>query len=208
MRRIIASALALGCSDYSVGDKADAADLPAPTTPEPVPAPQPDTIGVRDSATAPATCADVDLTGWAWIASAPFATEPDLLDAAGVPFHDPGFDAAGWTAVTLPDRNTPIGFDRAFRAQFELPVLPPGATLDLQSDDGLWIWLNGASVGHWGGAFQQEGCVNENAECIVTTTVPAVDVTALLVVGTNTIAGRVSNPVQNSWFEVTATCVE
>jgi hypothetical protein len=210
----VAGLLALACQDYSVGNKQDppvTPPAPEPTTePEPEPDPPVDSAPPVDSGLppAPVSCADVDLSPVAWLASGPFATADDPVDLAGLPFHAPGFSPDGWTPVVLPDRNTPIGFDRAFRGTLDLPVLPPGAVLDLQSDDGLWVWVNGTFVGHWGGDFQQEGCVNENAECLVTITVAPPDVTSLLVPGTNVIAGRVSNPVQNSWFEVTPLCVE
>ncbi|MCA9299663.1 MAG: hypothetical protein KDA28_11385, partial [Phycisphaerales bacterium] len=73
-------------------------------------------------------------------------------------------------------------------------------------DDGLWVWVNGTYVGNWGGAWQEEGCVNENAECLVTIQVDPIDVTDLLVVGTNTLAARVSNPVANAYFEILPEC--
>ncbi len=64
------------------------------------------------------------------------------------------------------------------------------------------------TVGQWGGGWQEEGCVNDEANCGETTEVAPVDVTALLVAGENTIAARVSNPVVNSYFSITPECIE
>ena len=137
-----------------------------------------------------------------------FATQPDPTDGAGRSFYDPDFDHAGYTTQTLPDQSVPVGFDRTYRAEFDLSELPPGLALDLQSDDGLWVWMNGQPVGHWGGDWQQEGCVNDNAQCVVTEVVAPVDVTGLLSIGTNTVAVRLSNPVLNSWIELVPACFE
>ena len=63
-------------------------------------------------------------------------------------------------------------------------------------------------MGQWGGAWQMEGCVNEHANCLITTPVDPVDVTALLVEGPNLLAARVSNPVLNSYFDVLPICVD
>lgn len=80
--------------------------------------------------------------------------------------------------------------------------------MDLQSDDGLWLWVNGVAVGHWGGAWQEEGCVNDEARCSVTNTVAPVEVTDLLVAGDNLVAARVSNAVDASYFQLHARCEE
>ncbi len=196
--------LAAACSDYQVWNEPDpASDGDADTDSDT------DTdVEVPDTGSRPVTCADIDLTGWSWLASPPLSTISDPVDLAGIPFYWAQFSPDGWTSTVLPDQNTPVGFDRAFRAQFELPILPPGAVLDLASDDGIWIWLNGAPVGHWGGDFQDEGCVNDNADCLLTIPVAPIEITDFLVLGNNTIAGRGSNPVLNSWFEVTARCVD
>ncbi|MCB9760528.1 MAG: hypothetical protein H6739_11870 [Alphaproteobacteria bacterium] len=156
----------------------------------------------------PVGCDQFELTPWSWWGSPPFDGPDDPTDGAGVPFYEPAAAVEGWSGVTLPDRNIPVHNDRVYRADVTLDRLPPALHLSLQSDDGIWLWVNGAFVGHWGGGWQEEGCVNENAQCLVTVSVDDLDITEHLVEGPNTIAARVSNPVANAWFEVIPYCVE
>ncbi len=198
--RLAIALILISCSDYELDNKGELPDITETDT-------DTDTDADTDSDTDPVTCDDFDFS-WIWIASASFDTQPDPTDAGGLPFHDPGFDDSGYLAQILPDQSVPVGFDRAYRAQFELSQIPPSLLLDMQSDDGIWVWLNGGVVGHWGGDWQQEGCVNENAQCIVTETVPPQDVTSFLQIGTNTLAARLSNPIMNSWIEIVPICVD
>jgi hypothetical protein len=102
----------------------------------------------------------------------------------------------------------PSGQDKVYRAEFIFDQMPPALFLSMQSDDGMSFYLNGQLVGHWGGAWQEEGCVNDNAGCLESVTVTPVDVTSYLQVGTNVAAARVSNPIDNSYFEVFTECVD
>jgi hypothetical protein len=204
MRWILTGVIgAAGCQEYGLGTKPDPDPMPIDsavpqTTPEPEPTPpEPEP-----------SCATFVAPTLVWVGSTPFTDPLDPVDAAGLPFWDPAADTTAWPAVTLPDRDVPIGTDRAYVGTFELAELPPNLSVSLQSDDGIWLWVNGAEIGHWGGAWQQEGCVNENANCLVTTSVPDVDVTPHLQLGTNRFAARVSNPVFDAWFEVIVTCVD
>jgi hypothetical protein len=201
---LVAIVMTVGCSEYSLNGKGkDPALAPSPDTEEPT---EPTPEEAPEQPVTP-SCADVAIHPWAWQASEPFPHLEDPVDAIGRPFWDP--DAAlGWAPITLPDRAVPIGDDRAYVSTFELEALPTNLWLNLQSDDGLWVWVNGTYVGNWGGDWQEEGCVNENAECLVTTDVPPVLITDLLVVGTNHIAARLSNPVASSYFEILPECVD
>jgi len=146
---------------------------------------------------------------WEWWGSQPFPGAADPADSDGDPFWSPSFDMVGWSTVAMPDQgHSPPGTDRAYRAAFWLESIPPALMLSMQSDDGLWFWLNGQPVGHWGGSWQEEGCVNDDAACVQTVTVDPVDVTPLLVPGWNAAAARVSNPVMNAFFDVYTDCVE
>ena len=191
--------LVAGCSDYGIGNKpvegtpgADSGDL---------------TVAPPDSDLPEPICPQLDLA-WAWTGSPAILVEADPVDGAGAPFWDPAYVETGWTPAPLPDRSAATGADRAYRATFKLDAIPGAVQVDLQSDDGIWLWVNGAPIGHWGGAWQEEGCVNEDADCLVTVDVPPVDLTPWLAVGPNTIAGRVSNPVANGFFDVIPSCVE
>lgn len=202
--RWILPLLVVACSDYQLDHKGEA----APT--DTAPAPRTLTDGATASDTAPpapaADCTSFDAIDWRWSTGAPFATQPDPVDALGQPFWSPDFDLAGLIPVALPHTDIPVGQDRVYVARFDLVEIPPHVALNLQSDDGIRVWVNGVAVGDWGGDWQQEGCVNENANCVVTTTVPPVAVTSLLQVGTNHVAARVSNPVANAWFEILPEC--
>lgn len=153
-----------------------------------------------------AACDEVELA-WSWWATAPFTGPADPTDGAGLPFWDPEATPQ-LSAISLPDLDIPVGSDRAYRATFTLSGVPDALLLSLQSDDGLWLWVNGEPAGHWGGDYQEEGCVNENARCVQTVAVPALDITPLLRRGENVIAARVSNPVANAWFEILPSCQE
>lgn len=167
----------------------------------------PDT-GVPDLPPPPAPGCDEIPEDWDWIASDPFDEEADPVDGIGLPFWDPSASMATWAPIPIPDLDVPVGQDRAYRAEFDLTVLPPALTLDLQSDDGIWVWVNGTFVGHWGGAWQQEGCVNEHAQCYVTTAAPPIDITEHLIVGANVVAARVSNAIANAYFHIIPGCTE
>ena len=142
-----------------------------------------------------------------WWGSQPFASAADPTDSAGRAFWEAGFDLAGWSTVSVPDSgHTPPGNDRAYRATFTLDAVPERVLVELQSDDGLRLWVNGVEVGQWGGGWQEEGCVNDEAQCLYTTTVEPVAVDAWLTPGENVIAARVSNAVDLSYFQLHAFC--
>ncbi len=153
-------------------------------------------------------CAAFGALGLTWEAGASFTDFADPTDSEGTPFWDPSAALDSFSGVSLPHRDIPVGSDRAYVGSFWLDTLPPGLFVDIQSDDGLWVWVNGVEVGHWGGDWQEEGCVNENAECLYTVDIDPVEVTDLLVPGENRFAARVSNPVANAWFELTPSCVD
>lgn len=199
----IALAAIVGCSDYELGSKPDAATapdsgLPPVTTSTPVPPPPPP----------PLTCATYTDPAWTWLTGAPFGDEADPVDAYGAPFWAAAHDRSRWTAVTLPHLDVPVGQDRVYAGSWTWDTLPANLTLELESDDGIWLWVNERYVGHWGGDWQEEGCVNEHANCLVTTAVGGVDVTPYLVEGDNLIAARVSNAISNAYFEVVPGCVD
>lgn len=208
--------LLVACSDFGL-NKAAAGDpgvgtedsaAPVDTGTETTPVDTDPTGTGTDTVTEEVDCTGVDFGAWSWWGSQPIAEEADPEDAAGHAFWDPAYDMVGWSTVVLPEHNIPVGADRAYLAHFSLPTVPENVSFDLASDDGLWLWLNGTFVGHWGGEWQEEGCVNDDAGCVITVSVAAVDVTASVLPGDNVIAARVSNPVMDAWFDVQARCVE
>lgn len=154
-------------------------------------------------------CEDLDFSTLQWWGSMPFTSEADPVDGSGVAFYDAGFTLTDWSTVSVPDSgHNPAGNDRAYRAVLTLPSAGERLFVDLQSDDGLWLWVNGTEIGHWGGGWQEEGCVNDEALCLETETVAPVEVTDALVAGENVLAARVSNAVEGSYFQLHAYCVE
>lgn len=154
-------------------------------------------------------CEDtLDTSEWDWWASQPFEGAEHPVDESGREFWEPEAWMVGWHTVVMPVQNIPPGTDEVFRGTFWIDDLPPKLYLSMQSDDGIWFWANGVQVGQWGGDWQEEGCVNDNANCTETTTVPPQDITDLLVEGENVVAARVSNAVMNAWFEVVTECVD
>lgn len=218
MRAVVLTLLLAACSDYEIkGTNPHAGTTPTTSTPTagtpggtPTGTPAgtpPGTTGGTPTWPATVPCTGFD-PNWQWWGSPPFDTQADRVDPAGVPFWDPAHQLVDYSTIVLPERNIPVGFDKAFVAWFDLPDPAPQLHLELQSDDGIWVWVNGVSVGHWGGDWQQEGCVNDNANCVESVVVLPVDVSSYVQPGANVIAARVTNPVMNSWFEVLAVCIE
>jgi|GEM_PF-1564706 len=207
--------LHLGCSEFGLNRKEeDPVGTDSGTT---VPV---DTSGDSDAPTedsdptggttdtTPVECDGVSFPTSQWWGSQPFSTEADPVDAAGRPFYDPAYEMVGWSTVVLPERNTPVGYDKAFLTRFTLHSAPPDWHLDFDSDDGLWLWLDGDFLGHWGGDWQEEGCVNDAADCLISVDADPVDVTAWATPGEHVLAGRVSNATTASWFDVRMICLE
>lgn len=200
--------IVLACQEYGLKD------LP-PDVPEPEDTDPPEEVVVDSDPPEepvedppPPSCDGVTLTVEEVFASAPFDDATDPADGAGLSFFQPGFDTSTWSAVTLPDVGSiPIGFDRVYRGVLRVVGAPPSTRLELQSDDGIAVWINGDRVGRWGGAWQQEGCVNDDASCIVFEYVDPVDISAHVQPGDNLIAFRVSNPVANSYADLRVHCV-
>lgn len=215
MHRLSVPALALlvaGCSDYELANQeksvgATGTETTATSTPGTPTTPGTTTPGTTTTPVQTVPCTGFD-DQWDWWGSPPYTQAADWTDPAGLPFWDPGHDIVDYATVQLPGQNIPALHDKSYVAWFDLPDPAPVLHLDLQSDDGIWIYVNGDFVGHWGGDWQQEGCVNENANCVERVTVPPVDISAFVQPGANLIAARVSNPVAGSWFEVRARCIE
>lgn len=211
---------AAGCSDYffAPGDDGGAEDPPEDDDTTPAPSDD-DTSGTGDDDTG--TQEDDDTTpdlppcdeampaDWQWWGSPPFSEEEDPTDGSGRPFWAVDFEMVDFSTVVLPDSgHIPTGHDRVYRSDFALDFVPADFFLSMQSDDGIWFWLNGIEVGHWGGDWQQEGCVNGDAECVTSQVVDPVWITPYLVAGPNVAAARISNPVMNDYFDAYTDCVD
>jgi len=154
-------------------------------------------------------CDETLEAAWPWWGSQPFSTQADPVDGWGRPFYALDYDMVGFSTVSMPDAgHTPAGTDKVYRATFHLDWVPDKLFLSMQSDDGMWFYANGELLGHWGGDWQEEGCVNDDASCTEYVYVDPVDISDLLQVGSNVVAARVSNPIMNSFFDVYTECEE
>lgn len=221
MRLLVVGLGLLSCSDYGlkVGDQGEGRPLDTSTPPdtgdtssdtaetaETGDSNTTDTLDSPDTDTRP--CADLsDPSSWTWWGSQPFDEAADPTDDSGVPWYSTSFDMVGWSTVSLPDSgHCPAGNDRVYRAWFSVPDLDHRYTFRLQSDDGIWVYINGSYVGHWGGEWQEEGCVNDDASCSEAVDVDPVNITDYLVAGDNLVAIRVSNAINNHYFDLQYEC--
>ncbi len=192
---LVSAVLLLGCNEYDIAAKNEApaeVDTEVPEVEQPVP-----------------SCAEVSLQLLDWAATAPFVGQTDPMDSQGRAFWEQDFDESGLSSVSIPDvGNIPAGMDRVYVATLSVSGVPPGVALDLQSDDGLAVWLDGELLGRWGGGWQQEGCVNDQANCVSFDIVAPIDVTERLLQGDHRVALRVSNPVEGSYASVAVRCTD
>lgn len=152
-------------------------------------------------------CNGVGLWTDQWWGSMPYGHESDLTDGSGRPYYATDYEMRDYSTVSMPDEgHIPSGYDKSYRVDLWLDAEGPRIFVDLQSDDGLWVYVNGERVGQWGGGWQEEGCVNDLANCTEFVEVSAVEITDKLNVGRNVLAVRVSNAVNNSYMWVSPRC--
>lgn len=127
-----------------------------------------------------------------WRASAAVDDCTGPTDSQGDPWFAPDFDDSGWSAVSLPaSGGIPSSRDRYFRGTFTLDA-KADAVFSFDTDDGLWVYVNGAFKGHWGGACHAGGCVGHPPSSCGSARV-YVDVSDDLVPGENVISFHLSN---------------
>lgn len=221
MARILLILALAGCTDYGLkvkdGPEQGARDTSTPPDTGDAPTDSAETAdsAAEDSGSAldapdtdPRPCADPsDPSTWEWWGSQPFDEEDGPTDDRGVPWTSTSYDMVGWSTVSLPDSgHCPAGQDRAYRAWFQPDDLEHKYKFRLQSDDGIWVYVNGDLVGHWGGDWQEEGCVNDGASCTSTVDVDPINLTDALHTGDNLVAIRVSNAINNQYFDLEVEC--
>jgi len=195
------------CTDYGLVKNLNPSGVPpdGEATDEPTPTEQQTPTDAPIVELPP--CSQATFPNWFWWGGQPFGEQDAATDSAGRPHWDMNFDMVGFSTVGLPDQgHSPPGTDRVYRAEFDLEFVPAVLYLWMQSDDGLWFWANGQLVGHWGGDWQEEGCVNDDAGCTESTVVVPVDISDYMVEGRNVVSARVSNPVNNAFFDIYVAC--
>lgn len=130
-----------------------------------------------------------------WIASSPANDCSGPVDEQGRAWYLPEFIPADWQTVAIPDNGSiTSGQDRYYRMEFDSRS-GRAAKVDLRSDDGVWLYVNGQLVGHWGG-----DCHGAKTSGNVT-----VNIGHFLRDGVNVIAAHVTNGPGGSYFDLTLT---
>jgi hypothetical protein len=156
-----------------------------------------------------------------WRATVAFKMGKDLKDPFLRSWYRPDYDDSLWQLVQLPDENSfgnKTPYERLYRSRFVLAdpkesvkvtMSPSPTSVDatptsqeseavnviFASDDGIWIYVNGDLLGHWGGRSKEGGCVNDPfRRCGVDRTIPPVAVPeSFLRPGENVLAVKVHN---------------
>lgn len=107
------------------------------------------------------------------------------------------FDDSGWDTVLPPLINDiDPDEDRFYRTIYTPPVGLESVALNVASDDGIWIYINGELIGNWGGSScYAPGCVGDVPwYCAVHENWLLLDISEHLIPGQpNVIAAHVSN---------------
>lgn len=86
----------------------------------------------------------------------------------------------GWQNISLPDSGWNCdNCYRRYRGTFDLNDLSHTIKAYFESDDGLWLYVNGAYAGHWGANPGQLRCVNHFFGCDVNDSVHDISLTNL-----------------------------
>jgi hypothetical protein len=139
------------------------------------------------------TLPDTEYPQWRASVSAPDCTGP--IDPNNSHWYEPDFDDSTWEVISPPLINDIApSEDRFYRTVYASP-LAGNVYLNVASDDGIWIYINGQFIGHWGGECHEPGCVGDVPwECEVGAGWLNIDVTQYLQPGqSNVIAAHVSN---------------
>jgi hypothetical protein len=96
-----------------------------------------------------------------WRASISMSSCAGPSDGVGNPWYETDFDDSNWELVSLPRVNDINAQENRFYRTIFTPSNGEKIYLNLASDDGVWLYINGTFIGHWGGDCQQTGCVGD-----------------------------------------------
>lgn len=142
-----------------------------------------------------------------WLASdvikeSPFTPE---LDNRSFEWYQYMFNDSSWQYVELPDKNWNCSkCDRYYRGYFNISKIGDFSHdyyINVQSDDGIWIYINGKFFGHFGGAEHSEGCINVSY-CSLLKKINPLKIDDYLIEGKNLIAVRVSESIGSEYFNI------
>jgi hypothetical protein len=140
----------------------------------------------------------LELEGAAEWRASPVTKSKGLRDQSGRQWFETEFDDVDWEHIELPDDNSfgdEVKHARFYRSYFHLRAAAESLSAVFSSDDGIWIYVNGRPLGHWGARENRGGCVNDPLErCGVNGTVQPVPIPQdVLVPGRNVVAVKVNN---------------
>jgi hypothetical protein len=156
-----------------------------------------------------------------WHVSGLIKAGKEMQDKEKRRWFEPDFDDRSWNVIHLPDDNSfgeAVNRSRYYRNHFNVrqsaekvtvnlgqPAEPSSSqsvsqeseyySLVFSSDDGIWLYINGKFLGHWGAKERHGGCVNDPLNrCGYNGTVPPKNIPEdWLVPGDNLIAVKVHN---------------
>lgn len=127
-------------------------------------------------------------------------------DNKGFDWNQYTFNDSNWQYAKLPDKNWNCNScDRYYRGYFEISTIGDFSHdyfINVQSDDGIWIYINGKFFGHLGGGIHNEGCINVSY-CSKLKNINPLKIDDYLIKGKNTIAVRVSEAIGSEYFNLT-----
>lgn len=140
------------------------------------------------------------LQGIAWKALSP----ENFLNIDSTGWTATDFSENGWQDIALPNKNG-WGCDncyRRYRGTFYLDGVNNSAKVSLTSDDGIWVYVNGRYLGHWGGDSSNPLlCVN-SVSCFKSQTVGDLAVGGYLKQGKNVISAIVYDGGGSEYFDL------
>lgn len=156
------------------------------------------------------TCDDSYNATLPWKTSGIWTDVVAPMDDEGRYWYDPEFDDASWSLLGgMPDQQDDIADNDIFyRATFNLDRVVGTTQITFVGNDGVWLYVNGSHVGHWGGGWRQAGCVNVPEGCGTNYDAPPVDITPWLQAGRNTFAVMLSNGPTGYYLDIQAECVK
>lgn len=183
-----------GCSEYGLGDDADPVDYDP---------------GVPAEGEAQLTCMTSYDGVMPWRKSELWYGDEPPVDASGALWSDDDFDDSAWEVLAgLPDRGgDTTNHDVFYRSNFWLDAVEGATTINFKGNDGMWLVVNEVLVGHWGGEWREDGCVNVESGCGVNYDEPPADVTDLFRVGHNHIAVMLTNGPPGYSLDINAHCI-
>jgi hypothetical protein len=119
-------------------------------------------------------------------------------------WYEKNYDDNSWSPISrLPDYNWSCNFcDRFYRGHFDLESIDLSNVnyfVKFESDDGIWVYVNGKYVGHWGGEIHKPKCVNR---CGDYERVEPVYINDYLSAGNNVVAVHVSDGEGDEYFNL------